>query len=375
LDLPASASGRSAPQVAMNAAGDIVVTYLVGDGERAEAAIFDSTGEGKAIVTVATSDAETILASPDVAIGEDDRVSLVYERLDADTGENVGTFRQGLRGSIGTGVCVPDDTTLCLGDSRFAVTASWSDGRGESGTAFAGAITGDTGAFWFFHPDNLEIVLKVLDGCALNQRFWAFAGGLTDVEVDLTITDTQTGLTADAGNPPDTPFAPIQDTDLFDTCDDAAGAGISSDEIAAEAARSWQELSAALAGDPRAGGSDRASASACPPDALCLHGDRIQVRASWAATSGASGEGTPAALTAEAGFFWFFDASNVETVIKVLDACAVNDRFWVFAAGLTDVGVELAVTDTVTGETVVYENPPGSPFAPIQDTDALASCP
>ena len=82
----------------------------------------------------------------------------------------------------------------------------------------------------------------------------------------------------------------------------------------------------------------------------------------------------PVALTAETGFFWFFDAGNVETVIKVLDACTINDRFWVFAAGLTDVGVELAVTDTATGETRVYGNELGAPFQPIQDTSALASC-
>ena len=374
LGLPPSAEGRSSPQVAMNSAGDIVVTYLVGDGERAEAAIFDSKGEGKAIVTVAAGDEHTALGSVDVAIDAGDRMAFVYERVDSTSGENVGTFRRGLRGSIGTGVCVEDDTTLCLSDSRFAVTASWSDGQGESGSANAGAITGDTGYFWFFDEDNLEIVLKVLDACTINQRFWMFAGGLTDVEVDLTITDTQTGLTGDAGNPPSTPFAPIQDTALFDTCDASSAATLAApDEMATEIERAWRDVASSLASGATLSSSP--ATSACPAGALCLHGDRIQVRATWETADGEQGEAAPVALTSETGFFWFFDPANVETVIKVLDACVINDRFWVFAAGLTDVGVELTVTDTVTGETQVYGNPVGTPFQPIQDVDALLSCP
>ena len=58
----------------------------------------------------------------------------------------------------------------------------------------------------------------------------------------------------------------------------------------------------------------------------------------------------------------------------MLDAC-VFDRFWVFAGGLTDVEVELIVRDTQTGIIRRYDNPLSTPFQPIQDTDAFASCP
>ena len=81
------------------------------------------------------------------------------------------------------------------------------------------------------------------------------------------------------------------------------------------------------------------------------------------------------ALTGDAGYFWFFSANNVETVVKVLNACsAAAPRFWVFAAGLTDVGVQLTVTDTQTGAVKVYNNPIGTPFQPIEDTNAFATC-
>ena len=57
-------------------------------------------------------------------------------------------------------------------------------------------LTNDTGYLWFFNADNVEVVVKVLDGCALNQRYWVFAGGLTDVEVVMKVIDSQTGVAA-----------------------------------------------------------------------------------------------------------------------------------------------------------------------------------
>jgi hypothetical protein len=35
--------------------------------------------------------------------------------------------------------------------------------------------TTDTGAFWFFAAANVELIVKVLDGCALNGAHWVFA--------------------------------------------------------------------------------------------------------------------------------------------------------------------------------------------------------
>ena len=46
----------------------------------------------------------------------------------------------------------------------------------------------------------------------------ALAGGLTDVNVVLTVTDTMTGLVRTYVNPQGTAFQPIQDTSAFATC-------------------------------------------------------------------------------------------------------------------------------------------------------------
>ena len=49
--------------------------------------------------------------------------------------------------------------------------------------------------FWFFSPENLDLVVKVVDGRAVNGKFWVFYGSLTAEQFTLTVTDTLTGAT------------------------------------------------------------------------------------------------------------------------------------------------------------------------------------
>ncbi len=74
----------------------------------------------------------------------------------------------------------------------------------------------------------------------------------------------------------------------------------------------------------------------------------------------AMGSGRATALSADAGYFTFFEEGNVEVLVKVHDACiAPFERFWVFAAGLTDVEVTLTVADTERDVVRRYDNPLG----------------
>ncbi len=112
----------------------------------------------------------------------------------------------------------------------------------------------------------------------------------------------------------------------------------------------------------------------CTPDdqTLCLDDGRFRVAATWTKPDGASGQGNAVALTSDTGYFWFFDSANVEVIVKVLEACAINGNRWVFASGLTNVQVTLTVTDVVAGTTNTYANPQGTAFRPVQDTAAFA---
>ncbi len=109
---------------------------------------------------------------------------------------------------------------------------------------------------------------------------------------------------------------------------------------------------------------------------MCLNNGRFKLTVSWVSPT-ASGLGQQVPLTTDTGYFWFFASTNVEMVVKVLNACGVNAHYWVFAGGLTNVAVTMTVTDMQTGLFKVYNTTQGPAFPPIQDTTAapFATCP
>ena len=113
------------------------------------------------------------------------------------------------------GACIANATTLCLDDARFRVTAFYATAAGASGTGMGVPLTGDSGYFWFFSADNIELVVKVLTGCGVNNKFWVFTGGLTNVGVTLIVEDTLTGATRTYTNPVGNAYLPLQDTQAF----------------------------------------------------------------------------------------------------------------------------------------------------------------
>jgi plastocyanin len=120
-------------------------------------------------------------------------------------------------------------------------------------------------------------------------------------------------------------------------------------------------------------------ATFCTSDAqtLCLGaGGRFQVRVEFV-SSGQSANATavPLAASPESGLFYFFGPSNIEMLIKVLDACTPFNHYWVFFAATTNVQFTISVTDTHTGDLKTYLNPPNQAAAPVQDTSAFATCP
>ncbi len=119
--------------------------------------------------------------------------------------------------TAGAFVCAPAATALCLNQGRFKVEATFDTGT-QSGQAQVVKLTDETGYLWFFSDTNVEAVVKVLDACTFNQKFWVFAGGLTDVQVRLTVTDSSTGAVRTYDNPRGSAFQPILDTSAFATC-------------------------------------------------------------------------------------------------------------------------------------------------------------
>lgn len=115
--------------------------------------------------------------------------------------------------------CVADATTLCLNEDRFRVAVRW-ETDSDSGDGQAVELTGDTGFFWFFSENNIEVVIKVLNGCAIGDgSYWVFIGGLTDVRVELEVEDVEANESNTYVNEAGTLFRPVTDTAAFRTCD------------------------------------------------------------------------------------------------------------------------------------------------------------
>ncbi len=261
----------------------------------------------------------------------------------------------------GTGGCVPGPSTLCLNDNRFKVDVTWRTiNAGTAGLGIAVPLTADTGAFWFFSSGNIELVLKVVDGRAVNGSFWVFYGAMSDVSYTINVTDTLTGVRKTYENP---------QGQLASIADTAAFTAPGSPAISA-AVRTVGQSPIAGAGEAAA---PLSTTAPCAADAttLCLNANRFRVQVNWvAANVGTSGAGRAAPIASDSGSFWFFSAGNLELNLKVVDGRAVNGRFWVFFGALSDVQYTITVTDTETGLQRIYANPQGR-LASVADTSAF----
>jgi len=286
--------------------------------------------------------------------------------------------------------CEPGGDVLCLLDGRFRVKAIWRDfSSGGDGVghpvpvaleADPGAtedvatheVSNNTGTFWFFDLENLELVVKVLDGTPVNGAHWVFYSALTHVEYWLTVVDTQTGV-------PRTYHSPAAsrcgrgDTRAFP----GPGFGGSSRASTATAPRPELEQHRPEEGPATEtarthttdGGLDPQPGCEPGDTVLCLQGHRFRIEVSWRdPRSGDTGVGHVIPATEDSAFFWFFDPDNVELLVKMIDGRRVNGGYWFFAGGLSDVETTITVVDTLRGTHREYRNDPASPFCNQVDT-------
>ena len=166
-----------------------------------------------------------------VATADADAQSVVVDGLAPDTGY---VFRVFAVGELGLSTssneatattfvgdpepCVTDDATLCLNRGRFKVQVTWRAGETSADARVVPGGTDDSGLLSFFQADVWEILIKVLDGCGLNDRFWVFAAATTDLQYTMTVTDAWTGRSSTYFNNAGTASPAITDTDAFETC-------------------------------------------------------------------------------------------------------------------------------------------------------------
>lgn len=235
---------------------------------------------------------------------------------------------------------VPSDPGICLFDDRFKVTVEWADfsgnpftlpsnldgGQGQGVVVAPSTPTApaDTGYFWFFTEDNIELVVKMIDGRQTNGAFWFFAGTLTDVEYRVHVEDTQTQAEATYENPPGA-FVNIRDTQAFPEITPESGALPSSAPAPATAPALDRRLAILPAGT---------LPSCDAPHVACVQDGRFAIETVFDPGTGAPAtQGSPVLATDSSALVSHIPESGVDTAVKVLDGREVNDEFCFFASG------------------------------------------
>jgi hypothetical protein len=77
----------------------------------------------------------------------------------------------------------------------------------------------------------------------------------------------------------------------------------------------------------------------------------------------------------DSALFWFFASNAWEVMVKTVNGCGFNNRYWAFSAAATNVFYRLEVLDARAGVNKVYFNYPGPPAPAVTDTAAFATCP
>ncbi|HEV2846115.1 MAG TPA: proprotein convertase P-domain-containing protein, partial [Thermoanaerobaculia bacterium] len=224
--------------------------------------------------------------------------------------------------------CGAGAEALSLQGGRFKVETCFRNQHAGGAVGFGRPerLSDQSGLFWFFSPENPEILVKVLDGNAVNARYWVYAGALSDLDYIVKFTDTETGRIRSYHNPP------------------GGLCGLGDVVTFAPEGESLPLKEGPVSGSCVPGGSD-----------LCLLEGRFKVQVHWRdRASGLEGTGFALPHGDRSGFFWFFDPANVELGVKIVDGRLVSGTFWLYHGALTSLDYTLTVTDTTTGTSRSY---------------------
>jgi hypothetical protein len=263
--------------------------------------------------------------------------------------------------------CRPSDSGACLNERRFNVAARYSTPTVSRASAkrLDTYGLGDSGAlFYFFGPDNPEMLVKVVNGCWLNDHWWVFGSAATDLVYELAIDDlADGGGTVEyrhngggvivGGNGYSTAAGVINDTSAFPcgrTAAVQAGERRTGDWPVLEAAHAREQGTAGVVaargtGSPTDYGCIRASSA---HSSACLNNWRFRVEATYStqSVSRASARALETdGLGDSASLFFFFGHDNPEMLVKVVDGCSINGHWWVFGSAATDLRYEVLVED------------------------------
>ena len=252
-----------------------------------------------------------------------------------------------------------------------------------------------SGLLYFFDRDNVEILVKVLDGCGVNGHRWVFVAPVTDLAFRLQIDEPGPWIqgrrkswfydskrrpqdrivSRTDGNPKGRTARTVSDTTAFPCTTAEVAAAKAKAAEARDGASGVASGGSPLATWPDPAFATRLAAGAatdCTPSgpALTLSGG-YTVSMCYETSAGAVGQARDWGLdSSQSALLYFFDRNNVEVLIKVLDGCGVNGHRWVFVAPVTDLAFNLHV-ESPAGERWIHRNRLGQTADAAGDTSAF----
>ncbi|MXW02946.1 MAG: hypothetical protein F4000_16235, partial [Holophagales bacterium] len=198
----------------------------------------------------------------------------------------------------------------------------------------------DMELFYFDTSHDPEVLVKVLDGCAVNGHRWVAVAAATDRQLDVIVQSRTSGAwqyRAAAGHPSQSRL------------DTAAFPCTASNSTSVEPATKTRTAA------PSSRGSEpKHVAAAATLNSRFVTGITVT-------HDGSDYGGVVTDLPGDSAvLFWFFDPSNPEVLFRVVDGCSLNGHWWVFMAVLTDLPGEATVQDTATGSVKRYTLSAGS---------------
>ena len=238
--------------------------------------------------------------------------------------------------------CTEGATTACLIGDRFRVEVAYDTvgamfvapaagtPSGPAQVASQGAFPSDSSApFTFYDPDQIDVLVQVLDACPVNGYYWVFVAAATDAAITVDVTDTATSASVQYVGSAGEAFVPVLDTTGFQTCDTGTTSGRQVD---------------AMAPEPR---------GVCG-SAFCLQGDRYALDIAFDDNDANSGNVDSALATDHSGLGFIFNDQRPEIVSTLIDGRADNGAFWFSSSAITNLELTYSLTDTSTSLTNVY---------------------
>ena len=275
--------------------------------------------------------------------------------------------------------CVPSAPQITFGHGYTVSMCIEYDRDGETVQADAvdyGLGSRESGLLYFFDQDNSEVLIKVLDACAVNNHRWVFVAPVTTLAFNLRVDETATGEYWEHKNPRGGATATTKSDITAFPC--GAAAAIT---VVADGSGGHDGVDLVDAGFPASPVSPRSSARVEPAS-------RPEVAVTQPIRGGEAADCEPQPVTTlrggytvnmcvehirdgetvveevkdyeldseQSAILYFFQPDNAEVLVKVLDGCRINGHRWVFVAPVTTLAFNLSIEGPDGGTPWTHEN-------------------